>query len=50
MSGRELYELYARLQLEIHRCGVDVWADIGASEQRVWEAMAEQLKVCGACT
>jgi hypothetical protein len=44
MTGRELYELWQRLQEEMNCCGSDGWDDLPPSEQEVWDRMATMVK------
>lgn len=42
-TGRDLYVMYGHEQEKLNDCSVDPWESLDASEQAVWDAMAQRV-------
>ena len=43
MSGKDLYEAYAKLQNDLVMCDVDEWLDLDEDDRLVWNALADRV-------
>jgi hypothetical protein len=44
MTGQELYEFYARAELQTSNCTVEHWDELAEERRAVWELTAELVE------
>jgi hypothetical protein len=44
MNGKQLYEAFVRIQLELNNCTIDTWDELEEADREAWRILSDIVR------